>query len=64
MVTIRFYVHEIVRRSRTSCSVLQSALCYIEAIRQMVPDIFKLEKSRKAHRGDFKIVDRMEGNNA
>ena len=37
LVPIRTFVQEVLRRSRTSCSVLQSALCYIEAIRRKVP---------------------------
>jgi hypothetical protein len=33
------FVHEVIRRSRTSGSVLQTALCYLEAIRSKVPDL-------------------------
>ncbi len=33
LVPLRIYVHEVLRRSRTTFSVLQSAVCYIEAIR-------------------------------
>ncbi|KLO14634.1 hypothetical protein SCHPADRAFT_927776 [Schizopora paradoxa] len=60
LVPIRIYVHEVLRRSRTTCSVLQSALCYIEAIRKKIPELAELEKSGKANRGDFVIEDRIE----
>jgi hypothetical protein len=33
------FVHEVLRRSRTSGSVLQTALCYLEAIRAKVPEL-------------------------
>ncbi|KAF8434309.1 hypothetical protein L210DRAFT_3553588 [Boletus edulis BED1] len=33
------FVHEVIRRSRTLGSVLQTALCYLEAIRSKVPDL-------------------------
>ncbi|KAF8558021.1 hypothetical protein OG21DRAFT_1434198 [Imleria badia] len=38
------FVHEVLRRSRTSGSVLQTALCYLEAIRSKVPDLVRKEK--------------------
>ncbi|KAF8135672.1 hypothetical protein EV363DRAFT_1212356 [Boletus edulis] len=37
------FVHEVIRRSRTSGSVLQTALCYLEAIRSKVPDLVREE---------------------
>ena len=33
------FVQELIRRSRTSGTVLQTALCYIEAVRRKLPDI-------------------------
>ncbi|KLO04713.1 hypothetical protein SCHPADRAFT_911489 [Schizopora paradoxa] len=60
LVPIRIYVHEVLRRSRTTCSVLQSALCYIEAIRKKIPELAELEKSGKANKADFVIEDRIE----
>jgi len=33
------YVHEALKRSRTSGPILQTALCYIEAVRPKVPEI-------------------------
>lgn len=41
---MRGFVHEVLRRSRTSGTVLQTALCYIEAIRTKVSDIVRTEK--------------------
>lgn len=38
------FVHEVLRRSRTSGSVLQTALCYLEAIRARVPELVTQEK--------------------
>lgn len=38
------FVHEVLRRSRTSGSVLQTALCYLEAIRAKVPELVSREK--------------------
>jgi len=60
LVPLRIYVHEVLRRSRTTFSVLQSAVCYIEAIRGKIPDIAEQEKSGNAHKGDPMIEDRIE----
>ncbi|KAG9316393.1 hypothetical protein JVU11DRAFT_2426 [Chiua virens] len=38
------FVHEVLRRSRTSGNVLQTALCYLEAIRSKIPDLVRKEK--------------------
>ena len=35
------FVQELIRRSRTSGTVLQTALCYIEAVRRKLPEIAK-----------------------
>jgi len=37
-------VHEVLRRSRTSGIVLQTALCYLEAIRPEVPNLLREER--------------------
>ncbi|KAL5476440.1 PCL5_1 [Sanghuangporus weigelae] len=44
LVPIRTFVQKVLRRSRTTCSVLQSALCYIEAVRRKVPELVEIEK--------------------
>jgi len=41
---IKGFVHEVLRRSRTSGTVLQTALCYLEAIRSKVPELVRKEK--------------------
>ncbi|KAJ8509054.1 hypothetical protein ONZ45_g8720 [Pleurotus djamor] len=48
LVPIKGFVHEVLRRSRTSACVLQTALCYLEAIRSKVPDLVLQEKSGQA----------------
>lgn len=40
-VPIKGFVHEVIRRSRTSGCVLQTALCYLEAIRPKISDLQK-----------------------
>lgn len=44
VVPMKGFVHEVLRRSRTSGSVLQTALCYLEAIRAKVPQLVSQEK--------------------
>ncbi|KAI0766478.1 hypothetical protein BC629DRAFT_1538024 [Irpex lacteus] len=46
VVPIRGFVHEVLRRSRTSTSVLQTALCYLEAVRIKVPELIAREKNK------------------
>ncbi|KAF7315456.1 hypothetical protein MIND_00060500 [Mycena indigotica] len=45
LVPMKGFVHEVLRRSRTSGSVLQTALCYLEAIRSQVPELVAKEQS-------------------
>ncbi|KXN91061.1 G1/S-specific cyclin pas1 [Leucoagaricus sp. SymC.cos] len=45
IVPIKGFVHEVIRRSRTSGCVLQTALCYLEAIRPRIPDLLRKEQS-------------------
>lgn len=33
------FMHVVLHRLRTSCSVLQTALCYIEAVRPLIPEL-------------------------
>jgi hypothetical protein len=44
LVPLKGFVHEVLRRSRTSGNVLQTALCYLEAIRSKVPELVKQEE--------------------
>ncbi|KAI6121474.1 hypothetical protein F5141DRAFT_1090521 [Pisolithus sp. B1] len=42
---MRGFVQEVLRRSRTSGSVLQTALCYLEAVRAKVPELIRHGKN-------------------
>ncbi|TBU36729.1 hypothetical protein BD309DRAFT_995475 [Dichomitus squalens] len=46
LIPIKGFVHEVLRRSRTSTGVLQTALCYLEAVRSKVPELLRKEKTR------------------
>ena len=39
LLPMKTFVHEVLRRSRTSANILQAALCYLEAVRSKVPEI-------------------------
>jgi hypothetical protein len=45
LVPIKGFVHEVLRRSRTSGCVLQTALCYLEALRPKISEIARQEKA-------------------
>ena len=45
LIPLRGFVHEVLRRSRTSGSVLQTALCYLEAIRSKVPELVQRQRA-------------------
>ncbi|EGN99811.1 hypothetical protein SERLA73DRAFT_159960 [Serpula lacrymans var. lacrymans S7.3] len=59
LVPMRGFVHEVLRRSRTSGSVLQTALCYIEAIRSKVPELVCRERSGTGVQGEPELDDRI-----
>ena len=59
LVPIRGFVHEVLRRSRTSGTVLQTASCYLEAIRSKVPNLVRRERSRDGSRGEPGYADRI-----
>ena len=52
LVPIKGFVHEVLRRSRTSGNVLQTALCYLEAIRAKVPELVEKEKMGQGIQGE------------
>ncbi|KAG6920284.1 hypothetical protein DXG01_005053 [Tephrocybe rancida] len=52
LVPIKSFVHEVLRRSRTSGCVLQTALCYLEAIRCKVPDLVHAEQAGEGVQGE------------
>ncbi|KAI0728140.1 hypothetical protein C8Q72DRAFT_780425, partial [Fomitopsis betulina] len=43
---IKGFVHEVLRRSKTSVGVLQTALCYLEAVRTRLPDVLRKDRER------------------
>lgn len=53
------FVSEVLRRSRTTCSVLQSALCYIEAVRTKVPELVEKERRGEGVRGEQELAERV-----
>ncbi|KAJ3844594.1 hypothetical protein F5878DRAFT_85610 [Lentinula raphanica] len=56
LVPMKGFVHEVLRRSRTSGSVLQTALCYLEAIRPRIPEI---AQSDDLFKGETELADRI-----
>ncbi len=44
LLSLKHFVYYILQHSRTTCSVLSSALCYVEAVRNKVPLIAGLER--------------------
>jgi len=44
LLPLQTFVHEVLKHSHTSGSILQTALCYLEAIRPKVPEVFRDEK--------------------
>lgn len=56
---MRGFVHEVLRRSRTSGSVLQTALCYLEAIRAKVPELVRREKQGLGSTSEMELGDRI-----
>ncbi|ESK96589.1 g1 s-specific cyclin [Moniliophthora roreri MCA 2997] len=58
-VPIKGFVHEVLRRSRTSGTVLQTALCYLEAIRPKIPELVRQEKAGQGIKGEPELVSRI-----
>lgn len=49
---IKHFVREILKRSKTKSVVLQTALCYIEAVRAKVPELVRREKDAEGSTGE------------
>jgi PHO85 cyclin-5 len=58
-VPLRGFVHEVLRKSRTSGAVLQTALCYLEAIRTKIPDLVREEQCGEGVRGEKEPAGRI-----
>ncbi|PBK91453.1 hypothetical protein ARMGADRAFT_202677 [Armillaria gallica] len=59
LIPLKGFVHEVLRRSKTSGSVLQTALCYLAAIRPNVLELVQLEKAGQGPRGEPELADRI-----
>ena len=59
LVPLRNFVHEVLRRSQTSGTVLQTALCYLEAIRLKVSELAKQEQCGEGVRGEVELGSRI-----
>ena len=59
LVPLKGFVHEVLRRSRTSGTVLQTALCYLEAIRAKVPELVEKEKNGTGVQGEVELSHRI-----
>ncbi|KAF9051128.1 hypothetical protein BDZ89DRAFT_1057002 [Hymenopellis radicata] len=59
LVPVRAFIQEVLKRSKTTGSVLQTALCYLEAIRPQVVELAELEKSGQGIRGEPELGDRI-----
>jgi hypothetical protein len=59
LVPIKVFVHEVLRRSRTSGGILQTALCYLEAIRSKVPDLVRREQMGEGSREEPELASRI-----
>jgi len=52
LINLRKFVQELLRRSRSTCSTLQNALCYVEAIRLRVGELQQAEEEGLGTRGE------------
>jgi hypothetical protein len=59
LLPIKGFVHEVLRRSRTSGYVLQTALCYIEALRPKISELIRKEKAGETRWKEPELGDRI-----
>ncbi|KAH8118946.1 hypothetical protein DFH11DRAFT_1722531 [Phellopilus nigrolimitatus] len=59
LVPIKMFIHEVLRSSCATCSVFQSALCYIEAVRVKVLELAEKEKQGLGVRSEPELRDRI-----
>jgi hypothetical protein len=69
LVPIKGFVHEVLKRSRTSGNVLETALCYLEAIRSKIPELVRQDQlgsqddsvsSSRISQGDIDLNEYMD----
>jgi hypothetical protein len=59
LIPIQGFVHEVFKRSCTSGSVLQTALCYLEAIQTKVPELVCRKAMGEGVKGETEMGDRI-----
>lgn len=52
LVSLKKFITELLKRSRSTAATFQNALCYLEAIRQKIPEIQKAEMEGRGTRGE------------
>lgn len=55
LVSLKGFVYEVLCRSRTSGSALQTALCYLKVVRSNVPELVKKEKNGTGVQGKIHL---------
>ena len=56
LVPIKGFVHEVLHRSHTSGNMLQTALCYLEAICANVPELVQKEKNGEDVHSELDLI--------
>lgn len=59
LLPLKHFVKEVLYRSRTTRPVLESALCYIEAVRKKIPDLVEKEKQGLGVWGEPELDNRV-----
>ncbi|KAK2464267.1 hypothetical protein APHAL10511_003724 [Amanita phalloides] len=59
LLPMKGFVHEVLRRSRTSGCVLQTALCYLDALRPKIPELVRKEKAGETGGKESELTDRI-----
>jgi hypothetical protein len=52
LVSLKKFISELLKRSRSTAATFQTALCYLEAIRPKIPEIQQTEMEGKGTRGE------------
>jgi hypothetical protein len=52
LVSLKKFIAELLKRSRSTAATFQTALCYLEAIRTKVPELQQAEMEGKGTRGE------------
>jgi hypothetical protein len=52
LVSLKKFVTELLKRSRSTAATFQTALCYLEAVRQKIPELQQAEMEGRGTRGE------------